>query len=118
MGQDTKIATCCYCGTRAALVLKGTTRHELSCGSCGAPLHNLKQLRQSSARAAPARTRGARDVDATVRDMGGLGIPAWSGAGHSVKPTKKHRKKHGKPKKLTKKRLAGKIFDALEDLFD
>jgi hypothetical protein len=39
-----KIATCCYCGTRAALVLRGNDRHELSCSSCGAPLHNLKML--------------------------------------------------------------------------
>lgn len=117
MGQDTKIATCCYCGTRAALVLRGTTRHELSCGSCGAPLHNLKQLRQTSARAAPAHTRGARDIGATARDMSGRGAPGWPDAGHSVKP-KKHKKKHGKSKKLTKKRLAGKIFDVLEDLFD
>jgi len=39
-----KVATCCYCGTRAALVLdKG--RHELVCSSCGAPLHDMKMLR-------------------------------------------------------------------------
>ena len=24
-----KIATCCYCGTRAALILRSTGRHEL-----------------------------------------------------------------------------------------
>lgn len=40
-----KIATCCYCGTRAALVLAGVGRHELACRSCGAPLSRLKQLR-------------------------------------------------------------------------
>ena len=39
-----KIATCCYCGTKAALVLRGKDSHELSCGSCGAPLHDLKRL--------------------------------------------------------------------------
>ncbi|MEL7106513.1 MAG: hypothetical protein AAGM21_11370 [Pseudomonadota bacterium] len=44
MRQSPKIATCCYCGTRAALVLKGETRHELACSACGAPLHNLKHL--------------------------------------------------------------------------
>ena len=38
MGYPTKIATCCYCGTRAALVLTGKHRHELSCSGCGAPL--------------------------------------------------------------------------------
>ena len=40
----TKITTCCYCGSRAALVLRGKERHELSCGSCGAPIHTLKML--------------------------------------------------------------------------
>ena len=40
-----KIATCCYCGTRAALVLTGRDRHELACSSCGAPLHDLKMLK-------------------------------------------------------------------------
>ena len=42
-----KIATCSYCGTRAALVFdKG--RHELVCSSCGAPLHDIKMMPQSS----------------------------------------------------------------------
>lgn len=36
--------TCCYCGTRAALVLREKGRHELSCASCAAPLHQLKML--------------------------------------------------------------------------
>jgi hypothetical protein len=44
VGYPTKIMTCCYCGTRAALVLKEQGRHELACGSCGAPLHDLKML--------------------------------------------------------------------------
>jgi hypothetical protein len=42
----TKVATCCYCGTKAALVLRGKERHELACTSCGAPLHALKILPQ------------------------------------------------------------------------
>ncbi len=41
-----KIATCCYCGTRAALVLRGEGRHELSCAACGAPLHEMKAIPQ------------------------------------------------------------------------
>ena len=56
----TKIATCCYCGTRAALVLRGRERHELSCSACGAPLHEMKMLKADhaggSARPYPART--------------------------------------------------------------
>lgn len=38
-----KIATCSYCGTRAALVFdKGL--HELVCRACGAPLHDMKAV--------------------------------------------------------------------------
>ncbi len=44
MPHSMKIATCCYCGTRAVLVLRGKDRHELSCSGCGAPLHDLKQM--------------------------------------------------------------------------
>ncbi|GGE46739.1 hypothetical protein [Actibacterium pelagium] len=40
----TKIATCCYCGTRAALKLVGHVQHELACSACGAPLHEIKQM--------------------------------------------------------------------------
>lgn len=45
MPTTPKIATCCYCGSRAALVLSGRERHELACANCGAPLHELKMLR-------------------------------------------------------------------------
>ncbi|MEM6308225.1 MAG: hypothetical protein AAF701_09600, partial [Pseudomonadota bacterium] len=48
MPHGQKIATCCYCGTRAALVLKGDIQHELACSSCGAPLHNLKHMPQQT----------------------------------------------------------------------
>lgn len=54
--DGTKIATCCYCGTRAALVLRGQSRHELSCSNCGAPLHVMKML-PTAAAPAPAPQR-------------------------------------------------------------
>ena len=38
-----EIATCCYCGAKAALVLRGKVSHELSCAPCGAPLRDLKR---------------------------------------------------------------------------
>jgi len=41
MGQ--KIATCSYCGTRAALVFDEGL-HELVCRACGAPLHEMKAV--------------------------------------------------------------------------
>ena len=44
--MSAKIATCCYCGTRAALVLQDLPggRHELGCSACGAPLHEMKAI--------------------------------------------------------------------------
>lgn len=64
----TKIATCCYCGTRAALVLRGKVQHELSCASCGAPLHDLKIMPVSDhakrpSRVAPSRVRSRKPIE-------------------------------------------------------
>ena len=58
----TKIATCSYCGTRALLAMRSRGRHELACGSCGAPLHEMKWLKAKPAEAparpsAPARVK-------------------------------------------------------------
>lgn len=99
MQHQTKIATCCYCGTRAALVLKGSARHELACSSCGAPLHELKKL--------PIAAKGDRELvkPSAVRK----------------KPTKA--KKHRAPKKERKRRslsqmIGHKLFEAAEDVFD
>lgn len=60
----TKIATCCYCGTRAALVLRGKERHELTCSACGAPLHEMKMLR---AEAAPKASKPAKPKKAKAK---------------------------------------------------
>lgn len=92
MGYPNKIVTCCYCGTRAALVLTGKTRHELACSSCGAPLHDLKMI--------PKKAKG--DVEL-------------------VRPSAlKSKKKAQGPKKKGKKRKAWfeEAFDLLEDIFD
>jgi hypothetical protein len=98
-----KIATCCYCGTRAALVLRGNDRHELSCSSCGAPLHNLKMLPISrglvTGRAASSSRRTPKAV-------------------HPKQP-------HPKPRKVEKRkkrkglfeRLADDLWDEIEDIF-
>ena len=61
-----KIATCCYCGTRAALVLRGEERHELACAQCGAPLHDLKVM-PSGAGGASARTATPAHPARTLR---------------------------------------------------
>lgn len=42
---DRKIATCCYCGSRTILSLRGRVQHQLACSACGAPLSAMKALR-------------------------------------------------------------------------
>jgi len=99
-----KIATCCYCGTRAALVLAGTERHELACSSCGAPLHNLKMLPKAVV-ATPMR--------------------ALQPARKAAKPA--HPKQpHPRPRKVKKRKkrkglfskIVREVWDELEDIFD
>lgn len=89
MPHGTKIATCCYCGTRAALVLTGRDGHELACASCGAPLHDLKALKTQPAPAKPGKPR--------------------------MKPSKPKKKKR---KKSLSRKLMGEAFDLLDDIFD
>ena len=94
-----KIATCCYCGTKAALVLRGKDSHELSCGTCGAPLHDQKRLPVEPR----AKTPKKRPND------------PWHPV--SQKPTKKM-----KPQKKLKKKKGFSFmkaaFDVIEDVFD
>lgn len=63
-----KIATCCYCGTKAALVLRGKDSHELSCGSCGALLHDLKRLPVEPRAKTPHRSLASRFPEACEKD--------------------------------------------------
>nr|WP_170331621.1 hypothetical protein [Ruegeria arenilitoris] len=92
ISSPSKIATCCYCGTRAALVLKGKQRHELSCSSCGAPLHDLKMV--------PKRKLVEKQ---TKRDMG-----KFAGS-----PKKKKKKNKG-----VFSRVLDEAWDVIEDIFD
>lgn len=99
-----KIATCCYCGNRAALVLAGQERHELACSGCGAPLHNLKMLPKATVQApAKAKPKGRRAPKTT----------------HPKQP-------HPRPRKVEKRkkrkgilgRIVEDIWDEIEDIFD
>jgi hypothetical protein len=110
MPQSHKIATCSYCGTRAALVLD-RGRHELACGSCGAPLHDMKMMpvyRDGAAKrgAAPGRREKVRiDWDAERRHALGDHEP----------------RRHSKPRKRRKplaRKVLGEIWDVVEDIFD
>lgn len=94
-----KIATCCYYGTKVALVLRGKDSHELCCGTCGAPLYDLKRLPVERR----AKTPKKRPND------------PWHPV--SQKPTKKMQPQ----KKLKKKKgfsFMKAAFDVIEDVFD
>jgi len=103
-----KIVTCCYCGTRAALVLKGQDRHELSCSKCGAPLHDMKMLRKEEGGVGRSKSKSHRPAPNPV---------------HPNQPHPKAKKK-GKRKKrkgFMRELLSDafeEVFDAVEDIFD
>ena len=108
----TKIATCCYCGTRAALRLEGMQRHELACSGCGAPLHDLKSLRADAVDADAHRPprkgkrKRATEVPATRRET-------WE------PPLRKPKKKKKKQRRKSPAyKLLSEAFDLIEDIFD
>ncbi len=101
-----KIATCCYCGTRAVLVFD-RHRHELACATCGAPLHDLKSLPQPSERKPKKRSvpvterrlpRHRREMPPQRRTAGGRAA-----------------KKRRKP---LLRRFLAELWDEIEDIFD
>lgn len=102
MPHQPKIATCCYCGTRAALVLTGQVRHELACASCGAPLHDLKMLRSDA--------RGDREL---VKPSRFRGAPTY-------RKQKKKKRKKGRSlgQRFMNDVLDFELDDILDDLFD
>jgi hypothetical protein len=101
MYHPTKIATCSYCGTRAALILKGKIQHELACSACGAPLHDIKMM--------PLRA----DTPSTGRTENG----------NRPKPMKRKSEKpkcdRKKPRRKNRFRsFLDEAFDVVEDIFD
>ena len=110
MPYQTKIATCSYCGRRQTLKLSARDGHELACGACGAPLHEMKWLRAD------------RDVDAVKRSPR---KPAPHG--HSAPPSPhgwhEDRNTRSRPKSRRKRKgflreMFEEAFDVLEDIFD
>lgn len=95
MPHDIKIATCCYCGTRTALELRGRERHELACAACGAPLRVMKRLRADHG-GKPARP---------------LRPPATPQRKARCKPVKRRRKAFWRE-------ALDEVADLVEDLFD
>ena len=94
MPDLTKIATCCYCGTRAALTLRGRERHELACSNCGAPLHEMKMLKGPEPQQ-PVRQRAYSDA----------------------RPKSRPKRKKKRSKSLSQ-RFMSEVWDVAEDLFD
>ncbi|ARU00301.1 hypothetical protein [Yoonia vestfoldensis] len=92
----TKIATCCYCGTRAALVLRGQSRHELSCSNCGAPLHAMKMLPSTPA---PARQKRPYTPPHPER----------------MQPARPQKRRKGKS---FGRKVFSELWDIIEDVFD
>lgn len=118
MPHGTKIATCCYCGTRAALVLKGETRHELACSACGAPLHDLKMLRADATRDHPMALSGAAGPARPKRREDkriGAATPRAIWEREKRSNPRKHKKKK---RKSLAKRFFEEAFDVIEDIFD
>ena len=99
----TKIATCCYCGTRAALVLRGKTHHELSCSTCGAPLKALKML--------PIPREPAKQ---TIRAK----APQRRQSFYSAPEKKVSKSRKMKKFNSFKRRIWDEIWDEIEDFFD
>lgn len=106
MGYPTKIATCCFCGSKAALKLdKG--RHELSCASCGAPLRDLKMLpKEPPKRASVSHATALRHV------------PQAAKADRKRKGKKVRKYPKGQKPMRWFKDMAEEVFDFVEDIFD
>ncbi len=90
MKNSTKIATCCYCGARSVLKLTARDGHELACGSCGAPLHEMKWLKRPEPL---ERKRSTAPVTTRPRKSPKRRKPGW-------------------------KKLVENIWDEIEDIFD
>ncbi|MFP7673597.1 hypothetical protein ACG74X_09600 [Marivita sp. S0852] len=112
MPQGTKIATCCYCGTRAALVLRGRDRHELSCAACGAPLHDMKMLRADVVdRPVSTQSFNPNRPKKKQKKTGAMPVPVRD-------RSYGYKKKKKKKRKTLAKRFFEEAFDVLEDIFD
>jgi len=110
MPDSRKIATCCYCGMRAVLVLdKG--RHELGCAACGAPLHNMKFMpkRAENKKKSPVGGLVMRYPVSASRNGQADRFGEWGGD-----PGNKRKNK----RKPMLRRVLEELWDEVEDIFD
>ena len=116
MPEGRKIATCCYCGTRAVLVFD-RARHELTCQACGAPLHDMKFMPKPVEKT--PEKRGTRRPSGPLpsypreraRPSAGPGRGAWQA--ESRKPARPKKKR-----KPLMRRMLEELWDEVEDIFD
>ena len=108
MPQTRKIATCCYCGTRAVLVLD-RGRHELACSACGAPLHEMKAM--PVARTAPQKR--AACIAAPVRPK-----PRPRRYSDDDNHYRGYRKEKRRKRKPVSRWVLEELWDVVEDIFD
>lgn len=102
MKHQNKIATCCYCGARSLLQLTARGGHELACGSCGAPLHEMKPVKLDRRSSKPAPNRHGQRLP---RGQAGCRMRNISA------PKKKRRKSFWRE-------ALGEAFDVIEDILD
>lgn len=103
----TKIATCCYCGRRQTLKPTAREGHELACGACGAPLHEMKWLKP------PEQRR-----EAVKRSPERAAPHGFAGGGRPGRPQKPERPRKKKRRKSLWKKAMEEAFDVIEDIFD
>lgn len=105
MTHATKIATCCYCGRRQTLRPTARDGHELACGACGAPLHEMKWLKPPEKRRETVKRSPER--------------PAPHGfAGGSARPERPKKARKKKRRTPMWKKALEEAFDVIEDIFD
>src|SRR5210317_2112907 len=104
MPQTTRLATCCYCGTRSALVLAGASSHRLACGACGAPLTQMKQL--------PC--KGTHGPVEAARPLKAPPPPRPK----PPRPQNPQNTKKAKKRQKPNRKLLSEAWDLLEDIFD
>jgi len=102
MPYQTKIATCSYCGRRQTLRLSARDGHELACGACGAPLHEMKWLKP-------------RDPEQVVKRSPPRPAPHGHDPHNFREPP---RRKRGKRRKSLFKKVFEEAFDVIDDIFD
>jgi ribosomal protein L34E len=107
MPYQTKIATCSYCGRRQTLTLSARAGHELACGACGAPLHEMKWLKAG---------RGTRASSAARASPRPMAIPRAT-AGTRTTATPANARSARNAKGLLRE-VFEEAFDVLDDIFD